>query len=317
MKKFIRNVVLFSFFALLFFVSVIEFLSNIINNKADFKLEKKPKYVVLGHSHPAFAYNDSLIVGCKNLGLPGEGYFYIYFKAKKIIEQNPSIETVFIEFSNNHIYRYMDIDWVYETKKMRYMLPERISFMGLSDKIFLLKNNPLTYIGLTSIVLQEAVYLIRHKYYKYLKYKHIGGYYYSKEYQKNIYFDTLSVDTAQIEYTNIPTFSLNYLDKIIEVCKKNKKELVLVRTPLHYKYSRPNERVYQKIKKQRYSSIELLDFVNFPTRNADFSDLQHMNHRGAARFSKWFNKLLLQNLLKMNNKQEFIDQKIQELKTSP
>ena len=84
----------------------------IIKNSANFKLKPQTKYLVLGHSHPECAFNDSLINNLKNLAQTGESYYYTYFKTIKVLEQNPSIEIVFVEFTNNQIYELMN-NWIW------------------------------------------------------------------------------------------------------------------------------------------------------------------------------------------------------------
>jgi hypothetical protein len=50
-----------------------------------------------------------------------------------------------------------------------------------------------------------------------------------------------------------------------------------------------------------------LDFADFPILNSEFGDLEHLNYRGAAKFSIWFNKLIESGLLQEPNKQLLIN----------
>ncbi len=97
MSKFILKISIFIFslfLALLAFVLINRYFG-------DFKSKKEFHIIILGHSHSECAYNDSLISGVANFSQSGESYFYTFFKTKKLIEQNPNINTVLIEFSNN------------------------------------------------------------------------------------------------------------------------------------------------------------------------------------------------------------------------
>ena len=133
MRQFIQLSITFliALFTLIF-VSV-ELSEYVVNKNSDFKLNKSTKYLVLGHSHPECAFNDSLIENFKNISQSGESYYYTYFKAKKIIEQNPSIETVFIEFTNNQINESMN-SWIWKEKYMNYRYPRYSPFMNFTDK---------------------------------------------------------------------------------------------------------------------------------------------------------------------------------------
>src|SRR6187402_2467023 len=146
MKTFIKNVILF-ISLLLGLILLIEFsTSAIVNKNANFKLASKPKYIILGHSHPECALNDSLLPGFKNLAHSGESYFYTYFKVKKVLEQNPSIETVFIEYTNNQIESRMN-NWIWSDGPFSDCYVYYSSFMPLSDQFILFQNNMKGYLN--------------------------------------------------------------------------------------------------------------------------------------------------------------------------
>ena len=71
---------------LLMFTLGINFtLNSYTRSKSQFDLKKQPKSIVVGHSHPECAFNDSLIQEFKNFSSSGESYFYTYPKLKNII----------------------------------------------------------------------------------------------------------------------------------------------------------------------------------------------------------------------------------------
>jgi hypothetical protein len=97
--------------------------------------------------------------------------------------------------------------------------------------------------------------------------------------------------------TNPPTIkkiklsvnNLLYLDKIVDLCEKNKINLVFVRCPLHPNYEGYyNETVFKRILKTRYSTVRFLDFAKFELHPSDYFDKEHLNQQGARKFSIWF-----------------------------
>ncbi len=122
MQNFIKLTIVFSGIIFIAYSVVIEIPELVINEYAEFKLPDNPKYIVLGHSHPECAFNDSLIQNFKNLSQSGESYFYTYFKCKKILETNASIKVVFIEFTNNQLDETMN-DWIWKDKYLKYRFP--------------------------------------------------------------------------------------------------------------------------------------------------------------------------------------------------
>src|SRR5690554_8088243 len=103
MSVFFKRIFYFAVLILGLIVLINASLSFIERKYSDFKLDEHPKYIVVGHSHPECAFNDSLIPELKNISHSGESYFYSYFKTKQVVQQNTSIEVVFIEFTNNQI----------------------------------------------------------------------------------------------------------------------------------------------------------------------------------------------------------------------
>ena len=74
MKEFLKKITaIFIMFILILATGVIS-LQVIINSKATFKLDNES--IILGHSQPECAFNDSLIPGFNNVSESGEPYFY-------------------------------------------------------------------------------------------------------------------------------------------------------------------------------------------------------------------------------------------------
>ena len=107
---------------------------------SDFELKDYPKYLVLGYSQPEYAFNDSLIIGLKNLAKGGESYFYTYYKPKEMIKNNPSIETVFIAFTNVNIVSKIDA-WTWDCYYMSSRLNRFSSLIDLNVQIKLAYYN--------------------------------------------------------------------------------------------------------------------------------------------------------------------------------
>ena len=77
---------------------------------------------------------------------------------------------------------------------------------------------------------------------------------------------------------------------------------------MHKKYvGYLNEKKYQSLRELKYSDIEYLDFSKFPLNNNEFGDLEHLNYKGAKKFSIWFNIMLAKGLLNKNDKQRIIN----------
>lgn len=306
MRQFVKLTISFLIVLLALIFVLIQSTEYVINKNSNFKLNTNTKYLVLGHSHSECAFNDSLIDNFKNLSQSGESYYYTYFKTKKIIEQNPSIETVFIEFTNNQINESMN-NWIWEGKYMNYRYPQYSPFMNLTDKMVLVKNNLPGYLNSISISFKKNFSRVVNNDFSYSN--SIGGYLYLERDKTDSLLNKINYSDEKT--IPLSALNLNYLSKIVRYCEEQGKNVFLIRSPQHKKYSGySNESTYQQIRKSHYPPIEYLDFSKFPLKNSEFGDLEHLNHKGAKIFSIWFDQLLNTEFLEDNNKQVYIDEKI-------
>jgi hypothetical protein len=317
MKNFIKKTAQFTIVTVALLLCVIYIPYYIINKESRFIINDHSKIVLFGHSHPECAFNDSLITNFKNLSQSAEPYFYTYQKVRKVLSQNPQIETVLIEYSNNQIDEKMN-DWTWGYKYMSNMFPQYFSFMDKADIDLLLKNNSKDFMNCLSIATKKN--LFRMFTFNYNFSNNIGGYLRLEKFQTNLTKDTLAVskNTGNNKSANISAINIEYLKKIIDLCHSKHKKVYMVRSPQHkyYEYLK-NEEEYMKIKNTEFSTVELLDFNNFPLADNEFADPGHLNYKGALKFSKWFNRMLNSGLLNSKNKQSLINENIGKVKLSP
>lgn len=108
--------------------------------------------------------------------------------------------------------------------------------------------------------------------------------------------------------------NIEYLLKIVELCNNTNRKIILMRSPLNSYYEGyTNEFSYKKILTTQLKGITYLDFSKFPLQNNEYADLEHLNMKGAAKFSNWFNQLDRLGLLKNDNKQLFINNSIKKM----
>jgi hypothetical protein len=141
----------------------------------------------------------------------------------------------------------------------------------------------------------------------------IGGYYYLERNKTDSLVAVINQKSAPENPSNsISAYNLKYLEKLINHLTSLNKRVFLIRSPLHNQYEGySNEEQFQELRKTNFSGVEFLDFSKFALANSEFGDLEHLNYKGARKFSLWFNQLLLEGLLEKNDKQDFIDASIE------
>lgn len=307
MKVFLIRIFTISlaFFGLVLLLSLI--LDFFIQRNFNFELEGSPEYIVVGHSHPESAFNDSLIPAFKNISQSGEAYFYNYFKIREIIKQNPSIRVVFIEFTNNQITDEMD-KWTWGDKYMSYRYPLYTSFMGSSDKFLLFRHNPMDYIRTISPAIEKKLGRVISRNLAYSN--EFGGYVFINEAKVDSLLANMPKypENQSVKFPDISETNLIYLSRLIQFCEDQGKRVILIRSPLHLMYEGYwNEEQYKEILKSRFSDVEYVDFSKLPFPNSDYRDFEHLNGKGSIVFSKWFADFLRNGMLENDNKQEYIN----------
>lgn len=332
MKHFILNIVIFSVVSFLLLVIVIFTTNNIITSGDHFKIKKNSKRLVLGHSHPECAYNDSIIQNFESLAQSAESYFYTYIKLKKIVQSNNQVSTVFLEFTNYAIDDDWDKIYTWSDNVISKKYPKYSTIIETPDLFVLLKNNFSAVVNAQSVSLKNNLNFIKTKKINLPISCKWGGYYHLNRDKTDSLVTVLSSkktlnvqQTDKLVSTNfkyifkiirffkknktnnfslknvlnslqtnkLASTNLKYLFKIIKLCKKHKVKLYLIRSPMHPKYpGLNNESYFLNFKETKLSNIEFLDFKDFPLKNSEFGDLNHLNHKGAKIYSEWFNTML-------------------------
>ncbi len=288
MKRFIYK---FSLFCLLLNTSLLTltfYIEAKTKSISNFKLTPTIHSVFIGHSHPQYAYNDSLLQNSANLSYSMDSYLHSYTKLTHFIQQNKQLKNIFIEYSNNSIIELMD-KAIYNNntkpKMVKYM-----PYLNSSEHFLLFKKNPLTY--LIAKIESANIYAKKILENRLNMTREFGRFEKNSKQLKNSTINKTPIPKPKtlkkISYLNI-----FYLKKIIVLAKKNNCNIFLIRTPTHPKWAgREFEFDYKRIKKTYFPNIKLIDMINFKLKNEEFGDLQHLNYKGGIKYSLYLNKML-------------------------
>ncbi len=314
MRLFLKRLLWFVLPLLVIFAGC-SLVSKLVLRCGDFyRLKPDAENIILGHSQTECDLNDSLIARTQNFSQGGEAYFYTYQKLKKLAADNPQIKTVFISYANNQINERMD-KWIWGNENMYNYYPKYSFMMDWSDYQTLLRHNPQEVLkSETKSIKDFAMFLIKnHK--DFLRGRNWGGYLYLKRDKVDslLKTDYLKKERNAIKLKRSET-NIGYLEKIVRFCKEKHIRIIFIRTPI-----RPdmpflkNEAQYKEVKKARFNDVPMLDFRDFPATTDEFGDFDHLNHKGARRFSVFFNTLLADGILQSATMQADIDKAIQTL----
>jgi hypothetical protein len=300
MRKFILKLLLLFIPMLIIIASTEIFVNQYLNNNSFYKINCTSNVIILGNSHSECAINDSLLRNCVNLSQGGECYFYTYYKLKKIIDCNPNIDTILLEYTNNILWEVMD-NWIYGEEFLGNKYPKYSQLISIEDKIFLFRKNPGAYL----IAFKDAIImkfrLISKKEINVIDELRWGEYLYLIRNKIPQIKDELKKSNQKGKEFNrnmtTSKYNVLYLKKIVDYCRINKIKLILFRSPLHKLYEKKFDFELFSLLNTDYKDLEFWDYSNFPLDDDEFGDLEHLNYKGAIRFSKYIN-------LKLNAKRD-------------
>ena len=273
------------------------------------------QYCVVGHSHPECAFNDSLIVGMKNFALSGEAYFYNYHKIKSMLSRGVRLNTVFIEYANNSLSSEL-CEWIWNNQNLSRSYVKFSPFVSVSDNAFVFFHNPHGWLNAFGLSMKWRIDQSFKSGVNYLDYS--GGYKFLVRNSLDSLIqesDTLIKSSGGDSAMEVCEKNQFYLRQMIQLLRDNDAQVYLIRSPIHEMYSGYNfESAYDSIYNHVFSDVERLDFAKFPLDDDDYGDFEHLNYKGATKFSKAFHEMISNGLLTASDKQQFIDHYITEIR---
>lgn len=307
MRVFVIKTIFFSLITLIGLIAILLFVNYKVDAGAYYNLPANKKYLIVGHSHTECGYNDTIISDAINLSSGGECYFYTYFKLKKLLEENSHINAVFVGYSNNMINKEMD-EWIWGDEYLSARYPKYSAFMEPSDIYLLLRNNPKELLATQPVATRKYIGFLWGNESNIMKDQAWGGYLFLERDKTDSLIKVAQNLPSIAPETEIAENNLRYLDKMISLCKESGVSFYLIRSPLHPAYRGvSNEELFMKTTTERYAGVEFLDFKDFSLSNSEFGDLDHLNFKGAKKFSQVIQQLLTNNLLEVDDKQAMID----------
>jgi hypothetical protein len=261
-----------------------------IVSSASFGIPKEKNIIVIGDSHTECAIDDSIFLRSFNISQAGEAYLYSYIKLKKFLDVNPHIDTVFVSFHGGSIQMSQD-EKIFGDNYILGHVPTYISLFGREElAVFLQKSSFYSAVIKTPLRPIRAVlrFVLNHP----VTFKDlpIGGY--NKldrdRLQRAIELkeDSIADGSSGVE-NKYSKYQLEYLLKIVEVCKEKKVELILFNAPTYNSTRYGNLASLKNYYTTHFPGIKYLDYSDFPLPDYGYGDTDHLNFKGAGIFSRW------------------------------
>lgn len=318
MKYFIKRVLSF-FIPLILLLSIFLFYAENRLENYPSSFQVKAKYfqqnineinaIVLGSSHNQDAINPEIIKNAKvaNIAFGGQTLKIDEALLNAYIEKIPNLKSVFLELS------YHNLEHEYDSKYFRNNLYLRFYNLNLFDRNIKFKDhsiflsNPSLYISYLN-PMKKTLNLNEYGYAKTLSNTENERLFENMKYDEvEILKDSTSRFVTHHKYENIEAFEVNKLifERMIQKCVSNKIKPVILMPPVYKSYFKnyikeKNNRRFKFLNDliRKYPEIIVLDYEqveNFEVK--DFKNVDHLNPKGAEKFSKLLNERIEKDLL--------------------
>jgi hypothetical protein len=250
------------------------------------KIGNKNTILVVGDSQIECALNTNLIKNSYSVAQGGDNHLYNYAQIRGLISENKKIDTILLGHNYNNVLG--SYEYYYKTPSvLQYKVPKYFSVLQLEELKDLFLINP-------KAMLVTAPLIIKHNINFYLKRKvtlsdlNFGGYLMINKAFKNPTNSIVNLDKNS--YSEIQA---KYLNKIVELCQKEKIKLFLVTTPnLHTKrfYSKKYRDYFERI---QFEDVTNVNLANMKLDSTNFYDFVHMNKKGSTAFTTFLRDSIL------------------------
>ncbi|GHV81019.1 hypothetical protein AGMMS49944_28100 [Spirochaetia bacterium] len=290
MKHFVIQIIKFmSILAVLLIILISGTL--LIVSKGSFKLPQDKDIVVVGDSHTECAIDDAIFSRSVNISKSGTAYLYSYVKLKKILNENDHIDTVLLSFIDGILDKEMD-RWIQDNNRIYGFIPIYFFLLNKED-YFVFKDNSAFIMSILDIPVKNVRAIFKYIMTRNISYKdlHIGAY-------QKLDRDKLQADISSQENNSVPAdiqeeysqYQLDYLLKIVNLCKEKNVELILFKSPTYKpeKYGSGEQLLYYYNK--YLEGVKFIDFSGYPMPDYGYGDIGHLNYKGAEIFSNFLNE---------------------------
>ncbi len=295
MSKLLARFIYFTLLLMGLYASMSLLVKKSVQERFQIKLSEEVKYIVIGNSHPECALNDSIVKGMSNWGKSGEALFYSVLKGKKLLEDNPQVRLICVELSINQLDSHM-YEWVYSPKYMeRAFRSYGFLFENWQWKHFF-KKDPVSYI--------KANFFSDRKYLNYLLLSsgavesemEWGGYQSHSESKLDSLLETHHPCDKDVILSPMEE-NVSALQDFIQFAKMRGVEVVLIRCPTHPLQGKCWEKSFEAIRQQYFGDVLFIDFQDWPFLNEEYLDFEHLNSKGAEKFTPIFDSIVRSRVL--------------------
>jgi hypothetical protein len=296
MKIFLRNLFLFIFlFAVV--VSGIVGAASAYMNSVRFDIDNSKNILVIGDSHTECAIDDSSFSRAANFSKSATSFVYSYAALRKLIADNPHIDTVLLSYHSSSLSLERERGWIFDETAMTRQVPVFLPYFGCGE--FMLFSFRPEFLKHALHAPWSAL-----DYYKNSQSgrrqhwidENIGNF-------RDLGWSNFAKDTARtkplrdrVKRDTVSLVAVNYIKKFAAFCRERNITLFLFNSPVYEWNKYVNDEEFDENKETFLKDIVLLDYSGFPIADSCRLDIWHLNGAGARQFSKYLDSNLVRDI---------------------
>lgn len=290
LKKFIISISLFS--VILFGYFVVIFSVNIVTSNS-ILIDQKKNILIVGDSGLGSSLNDDRMKSAKNICQNSEPYYLTFLKIKFLISKNYTPDTLIIGFGNHNISNYND----YKLKDKFWKNRLFNSYYPFFREIIKIKNLKIDYLRLFSVYVRNMCIIPKKNHHR----NFIGKFNGLKGHQEKNDSQKIIDKIYYYKDYGVSELCISYLDSIVDISLKYNITPILVSAPVSESYYKLipkliKDRYYLIKKKYLNLGIKIIDCSILGYDDKYFFNADHLNIKGALKFTEEVKTKLSQNI---------------------
>lgn len=276
--------------------------SSLYMNSIRFKIDGSKNILVIGDSHTECAIDDSTFRRAANYSKSATSFVYSYAALRKLIADNPQIDTVLLSFHSGSLWYEREKGWIFNESEIAKQVPAFLPYFNIKD-MALFMFEPQFYKSALESPRTAYNYYRRKKKEDIQDWKdqNIGNF-------RDLSWSNFSKDTAATKpienfesRDSISRVTLSYIRKISEFCKKRNITLILFNAPVYEWKKYANYLEFEENRQKFFKDLLFVNYAEFPIADSCRFDIWHLNGIGARQFSLYLDSNLIKDIKIQNH----------------
>lgn len=287
MRIFIRRLVLFVIVLSMLTIVLIGG-ASLYMNRVRFKIDPAKNILVIGDSHTECAIDDSSFRRAANFSKSATAYIYSIASLRKLLADNPQIDTVLLSFHSGSLLFEREEAWIFDETVMARQIPVFLPYFSLAEYSTFLLNERFYKPAIRTPLSAWDYYQsnkrgVRQDWID----QNIGNF-------RDLSWSNFSKDTAATKPVEdwrarfkVSMLMVEHIRRIEKICKENNLTLVLINTPVYNWKKYVNYHEFEENRKKYLDGLLFVDYSDFQIADSSRFDIWHLNGIGARQFSSY------------------------------